>query len=73
MCRHETKSQNNYQVHRYESRQIFGGAKDFARIFPNLLEKVLCDFCLHIFSTKTMKIFFNMTSKKDLPVFFCKR
>ena len=36
--------------HRCWSKQIFGNAMIFVQIFPNLSEKLLCNFCLQIFS-----------------------
>jgi len=54
--------------------KILGMRRIFARISPNLPKKLLCDFCLEIFSHKDheLKTFFGVTSKKAF-MFFCKR
>jgi len=49
-----------------EASKILGMRRIFARISPNLPKKLLCDFCLQIFSHKDheLKTFFGVTFEK---------
>ena len=51
-------------IHRCRSKQIFGVAKDFAQIFPNLPKKLSCNFC--------RSFLWCDLNKNGLHLFFCK-
>jgi len=50
----------------------FRGCEGFMPKFSKLARKVLGDFSCKLFPSKMIKIFFGMTSKKGVDVFFCK-
>jgi len=50
-------------IHRCRSKQIFGVAKDFAQIFPNLSKKLSCNFC--------RSFLWCDLNKNGLHLFFC--
>jgi len=58
--------------HRCSSKQIFGCARIFSLLLPNLPKKFLCDFAYKFSPTKIMNTIFGMISKTALHVFFCK-
>jgi len=59
----------NRWKHRW-SKQIYGVRRIFSRIFPNLPEKFLCDFCLQIISHKDHeKLILVWPPKKGLHMF----
>jgi len=53
---------------------MFGMQRIFARISPNLSEKLLCDFCLQMFSHKDHEdLLWCGLQNKGFHLFFCKR
>ena len=53
--------------------KFLGVRKIFARIFPNLPERFWATLLTNFFPKDHEDLFFGMTSKKGLHVFFCKR
>jgi len=60
--------------HRFRSKHIFGGAKNFGPNFTKLAQKVVVRLLpTNFLPQKSWRPFFGVTSKKGLPLFFYKR
>ena len=60
-------------LHRSKNRQAFRSVNDFCPNFPKFPEKFCATFAYKFSPTKIMKSIFDVTFKKGLHVFFCKR